>query len=175
MARPDRQARRRSDHVVDARVASPMTRAFLVAVEILAASVWIGGLVTIGIVAQVVRRQFEPATRVSFFRSLGRRYLGVGGGSLLVAFVSGALLLAHGQWTGEKSAAVAVAAALVLATAAGVVQARSLTVLRQRALEPPPQLPLADRIRRRARTAAFLRALIGALTITLVVIAASMS
>jgi uncharacterized membrane protein len=150
-----------------------MARAFLVVVEVLAASVWIGGLVTIGIVAQIVRRQLEPAARVSFFRSLGRRYLTVGGSSLLVALASGALLLARGPWAGEKT--VAVAAALVLATAAGVAQARSLTVLRQGALEDALQSRLADRIRRRARTATFLRALIGSLTIALVVIAASIN
>jgi len=152
-----------------------MVRAFLVIVEVLAASVWIGGLVTIGIVAQIVRRQLEPAARVSFFRSLGRRYLTVGGASLLVALASSALLLARGPWAGEKTVAVAVAAALVLATAAGVAQARSLTVLRQRALEDPLQSRLADRIRRRARTATFLRALIGSLTLALVVIAASIN
>lgn len=151
-----------------------MTRTVLIAVEILAASIWIGGLVAIAIVARIVREQLEPGARVAFFRSLGRRYLCVGGGALLVSFVAGALLLAEGRWTGEKTAAVAVAAALVLVTAAGVVQARSLTVLRRSALDQPAGSPLAARIRRRARVATFDRALIGGLTIALVLVAASM-
>ncbi len=85
------------------------------------------------------------------------------------------LLLARAAWTEEKSAAVAVAAALLLATAAGVVQARSLTVMRRRALDGPAQPALTASIRRGARTATLLRASIGALTIALVVIAATIT
>ena len=175
MACPDRQAysvvRGRGGH----RLTASTVRAALVTVEVLAASVWIGGLAAIGIVAQIVRQQLEPAARVDFFRSLGRRYLNVGGGALLMAFASGALLLARGAWTEEKSAAVAVAAALLLATAAGVLQARSLTVMRRRALDGTAQPALTASIRRGARTATLLRASIGALTIALVVIAATIT
>jgi uncharacterized membrane protein len=149
-------------------------RTLLIAVEVLAGSIWIGGLVVIAVVARIVREQLEPAARVEFFRSLGRRYLWVGGGALLVALVAGGLLLAGGGWTWEKTASVAVAAGLVLVTAAGVVQARSLTVLRRQAAEEPAHGPLAARIRRRARVALFDRALIAALTVALVVVAASM-
>ena len=51
----------------------------LVFVELLAASIWIGGFVAIGVVAKVARAQLEPAQRVAFFRHLGRTYLRVGG------------------------------------------------------------------------------------------------
>jgi putative copper export protein len=55
-----------------------MPRMFLVAVELLSAPVWVGGLVVLGIVAPIARRELDPATRIRFFRSLGRRYLAVG-------------------------------------------------------------------------------------------------
>ena len=143
----------------------------LVTVEVLAASVWIGGLAAIAVVARCVREHLDPPTRVVFFRSLGRRYLRVGLSALLVAYAAGAGLLATGDWSNVKSAMVATAAALLLVTITGVVQARALTRLRAAAIAGDPRLDDHD-IERRALRAAALRGLIAVASVTLVVLAA---
>ncbi len=145
--------------------------ATLVAVELLAASVWVGGLVCIAVVARCAREQLDTAARVAFFRSLGRRYLRVGLGALIFAYTAGALLIGTDDWSDLKSALAITAAALVVVTCAGVMQARSLSRLRVAALAGDPRLS-NDYIARRARRAGALRGLIALLTIGLVILAA---
>jgi hypothetical protein len=146
--------------------------AALVTVELLAASVWVGGLAAIAVVARCVREHLDPATRVAFFRSLGRRYLRIGLGALLTAYGVGAALIATGNWSDLKSAIVATGAALLIITITGVAQARALTRLRAAAVAGDPRL--ADHsIERRARRAAALRGLIVVASVTLVVLAAA--
>ena len=145
--------------------------AALVTVELLAASVWIGGLAAIAVVARCVREHLDPPTRISFFRSLGRRYLRLGVSSLVVAYAAGAGLIATGDWSNIKSAIVGTAAALLLVTITGVVQARALTRLRAAALAGDPRLDDRD-IERRALRAAALRGLIVVASVALVVLAA---
>jgi hypothetical protein len=53
--------------------------ASLTAVLVLAAAVWIGGLVAMFVVARVAQATLGAAERVAFFRSLGRVYGLVGG------------------------------------------------------------------------------------------------
>jgi uncharacterized membrane protein len=144
----------------------------LVTVALLAACVWIGGFVAIAVVARVARSVLDPPARVAFFRSLGRSYGVVGGTALVVCLASGALLLRGQPWTATTSAAAGVAGAVVVATVAGVIQARAMTRLRRRALADPGDPVLAASIRRRARSAAALRAAIGTLSIALVALAA---
>jgi hypothetical protein len=137
----------------------------LVGVLVFAAAVWVGGFVTLVVVARAARHTIGAAERVAFFRALGRGYGVVSGVALLVGLVSGALLLAGRPWTGPVIATVAVAALLVAGTVAGVAQARRLTRLRRRALT---EAALADRVRAAARRAALLRAGIGGLSVALV-------
>lgn len=143
-------------------------RTLLVTVELVSASIWVGGLVAIALVGGIVRTQLAPPARVEFFRVLGRRYLVVGGASLVLALVCGGVLLAAGDWTPARSAAVGVAVALVLVTTAGVIQARALTRARRVALAGTSDAGL----RRRTLAAAALRMLIAVLTVVLVVLAA---
>ncbi len=145
--------------------------AALIAIELLAASVWTGGLVAIAVVARCARQQLDAATRVAFFRALGRRYLRVGVGALVAAYSAGGALIEEGHWSDIKSAIVAAAAALVVVTLAGVVQARSLTRLRAAALAGDPRLDVSY-LARGARRAGALRGLIATLTVTLVVLVA---
>ena len=144
----------------------------LVFVELLAASIWIGGFVAIGVVAKVARAQLEPAERVAFFRLLGRTYLRVGGAALAVALVCGGVLLSNGPWTSAKSAAVVVGLFLAAVTVAGVLQARAMTRLRQEQLRDANTV-LGARIERQETRATLLRAAIGLLTIVLLVVAAT--
>ena len=143
----------------------------LVFIELLAASIWIGGFVAIGVVAKVARAQLEPAQRVAFFRQLGRTYLRVGGVALAIALVCGGVLLASGPWTTAKSAAVVLGVCLAAVTVAGVLQARAMTRLRQEQLRNPNTV-LGARIGRQESRATVLRAAIGLLTIVLLVVAA---
>jgi hypothetical protein len=145
--------------------------ALLVAVELVGASVWIGGLVAVAVVARVARGQLDPPARVAFFRSLGRRYLRVGGTALVVAYADGAVLLARGPWSDARSVALGCAVALACVTLAGVAQARSLTRLRTAALAGDPRIAEGDVVRH-ARRAAALRGLIAALTLAVVLAAA---
>jgi hypothetical protein len=105
--------------------------------------------------------------RVAFFRGLGRAYGLAGGAALTVALASGAVLAATYRWDGQLTASTVVAAGLVAATVAGVIQARRMTRLRQDALRDPGSPELAAKVRRGARTAVALRAAIAALSLAL--------
>jgi uncharacterized membrane protein len=143
----------------------------LVAVELVAASIWIGGLVAIFIVARTASATLGPTDRIAFFRSLGRTYAIVGSVALLVALAVGAVLLDDHPWEGLLIATAIVAGALILALATGMAQARAMTRLRRRALKEPA---LDERVRRGAGLAGALRALIGVLTLALVILAAAL-
>ena len=142
----------------------------LVAVHVLAVAVWVGGLVAIFVVARVASRTLDPAARVAFFRGLGRAYGPVGGIALIVALASGAVLVDRRPWDGLLTATVAVAAGLLLATVAGVLQARAMTRLRYRALDTPAGDELHARVARRALRADALRSAIVLLTLALFVL-----
>lgn len=136
---------------------------------------WIGGFVAIVVVVRIARQQLERPAQVTFFRALGRRYLGVGAGALVVALAAGAALLAEHPWDGTTLAAVLVATALVLVTIVGVVQARGMTRLRAHALSAPDDPVLLARVRRGAARAGILRATIGLLSLALLALAAALA
>jgi uncharacterized membrane protein len=144
----------------------------LLAVHLLAASIWVGGFVAIGVVARIARRTLDPPARIAFFRSLGRAYGRVGGASLAVALGTGAVRLSGSISTAAGLAAVATAAALLVATAAGVRQARAMTRLRSAALRVGDDPGSARTVRRATIAATALRGAIGLLTLALVVLAA---
>jgi hypothetical protein len=151
---------------------SATTQAILLGVFTLASCIWVGGYVAIAVVARVAVRTLAPAQRVAFFRALGRSYVLIGVPSLLVALGTGAGLLTDHVWDGVLTAAVVVAAALVVTLATGVVQARRMTRLRGRALAAPDDPRLSARVRRGARSAALLRATIGLLSLALIALGA---
>lgn len=146
----------------------------LIAVHALAASIWVGGLVAIFVVAGVASRTLAPAQRVEFFRALGRTYGVVGSAALLVAMASGAVLLSDHEWDGLVVAAIILAAALLIVTAAGILQARAMTRLRRQAVTQISGRSLDARVRRGAALASTLRACIGILTLALVVLGAAL-
>ena len=147
----------------------------LLFLHLFAVSVWVGGFVTIAVVTRVVRRQLPMPAQVAFFRSLGRGFGVVGGLALGVALLTGGALLSRRGWDAWAAVAVVLAVALVLATGAGVVQARGMTRLRQRAVREPRDAVLTARIERNARRALVLRALIGALTVALLAFGAALA
>lgn len=145
----------------------------LVTVGLIGLSVWTGGLVAIFVVARTAARTLDGRRRVEFFRALGRSYAIVGNTALAVTLVCGVLLLRSHPWTPAQVGAAAVAGALILATAAGMLQARAMTRLRRRALEPGAID--AQAVRNGARLAAALRGTIGILTLALIVLAATLA
>lgn len=139
-----------------------------IVVLVVSAGVWLGGLLTMPVVARAASATLAPLDRVAFFRALGRAYLPVGGSALTLALLSGAVLLREREWDGLLVASAITAAALVGALALGVAQARRMTRLRQAAGAAPQDAGLGDRVRRGGRSAMALRALIGLLSLTLV-------
>jgi uncharacterized membrane protein len=147
----------------------------LVFVHLLAASVWVGGFVAVAVVARVARRELEAPARVAFFRSLGRTYGKVGGSALGIAVLTGAALLGQHGWDQAAGAAALLALALIVSAVAGVVQARRMTRLRQRAIRRPLDPSLPALIDRGARQALLMRATIGALTLALLALGAALA
>lgn len=136
---------------------------------VVSGGVWLGGYLTMPVVARAASATLAPLDRVAFFRALGRAYLPVGGSALVLALLSGAVLLREHR-SGALLVATAVsAAALVAALAFGVVQARRMTRLRQAAGVTPSDTVLSERVRRGAVAAVILRGLIGLLSLALVV------
>lgn len=144
----------------------------LIAVTAVASAIWIGGLVAIFVVARVASATLDQRHRISFFRALGRTYGIVGSAALLVALAGGAILLDGHPWDGLLIATAIVAGALVVATVAGVTQARAMTRLRRRALSGPTLL--GEQVRRGAIIAAALRGAIAMLTLILVVLGSAL-
>jgi uncharacterized membrane protein len=106
----------------------------LVALLVLGAAVWLGGMAAVAILTVSAGRVLEPTQRVALFRDFGRRYLVFAGAALLLVVVCGAILLAVRPWDGLSTAIVALVAALVIALNAGVRQARAMGRLRRAAL-----------------------------------------
>jgi putative copper export protein len=63
-------------------------------VHLMAAAVWAGGLVFLGIAAGVARARIPAAERIAFFRSLGRRFAIVSGVAAVLLAASGAQMAA---------------------------------------------------------------------------------
>ncbi|MGH2865861.1 MAG: hypothetical protein ACRDJX_11525 [Solirubrobacteraceae bacterium] len=156
--------------MIPAATASPV----LVFLALLGASVWVGGFVAIAVVARAARRTLEPPAQVAFFRALGRSYAVVGDTALVLALASGAELLRAHRWDATTLAAVVLAGALVVATAAGMAQARGMTRLRRRALREPAAPILTAQVRRGAVRATIIRATIGALSLALLALVAAL-
>lgn len=148
---------------------SDATHAAVLCAFTLATSIWVGGYVAIGVVARVAARTLPPRDRIAFFRQLGRTYGIVGGAALLVAVGSGAALLRRRPWDTQLTIAAVLVGALIAFIAVGMIQARRMSRLRAAAIQRPDDQDVAVLVIHGARTAGLLRALIGLLSITLIV------
>lgn len=144
----------------------------LVVLEILSACVWVGSLVCLAVVAAVAKRVLDGRSQVALFAAVGRRYAVLGSASLLLAVGVGlALAWPPRTWSATVDAAVALAGLLVLATMAGMSQARAMGRRRRRALGVPADPAAAAAVRRGRVAATALRTLMAALTLAVVVLA----
>ena len=147
------------------------TSAPLVAVELIAASIWVGGMVCIAIVAKAARGVLDESSQVAFFRAVGRRYGMVGTASLLIAIAAG-LAWPPSSWSRTIDAAVVLAGVLVVATIAGMMQARAMTALRRKLIANAGDSSTAVALRRGRLLANGIRGLMALMTLAIVILAA---
>lgn len=145
----------------------------LIAIEMLAVSIWVGSLVCLALVAKVAREELDEASRVALFRRIGRLYSVIGTSSLLVAIGAGVAIawpLSHAGAAGAVM--VVLTGALLLATGTGMVQARRMTVRRRRVIEKPDDERASSAVRRGAALAGALRGSIALLTLVILLLGA---
>lgn len=152
----------------DPTIATAVFDQLLTFVLMVSGSIWAGGYVAIVVVTRIVRRRFAPADQIAFFQDLGRIRGSTAALALVAAIAAGVIMLVRAGWTDTATVAAATALGLVLATIAGVRQARMMTGRRRAALADPMNEQLAAAVRRSAIRAALLRGLIGALTLILI-------
>lgn len=151
---------------------SDTAEAIMLAVLVLATSIWVGGYVTIAVVARTATTTLDPGARIAFFRSLGRTYLRVGLPALIVALITGGVLARDHERDTLLITTAVVAAVLLVSFAVAVAQARRMTLLRRRLLGSAEDKHLSEQVLRGARAAGALRAVLGLLSIALVVLGA---
>lgn len=148
-------------------------RTVLIAIEMLAASVWVGSLVCLALVAGVARRVLDGPSRVALFRGIGRSYGRVGTGALLVAIAAGVAIAGRpSHWATTITVAIILSGVLVALTFVGMAQARRMTLQRQRALGAPHDASIATTIGRGAAVAGALRGSIALLSLVILALGA---
>ncbi len=153
--------------------------------HLIAAAVWTGGLVFLGIAAGVARATIPGSERIAFFRTLGRRFAILAGLSALLIAATGADMADDRlpSWSalldtdyGRILFAKIVLFALVLVEAAvhSLVLGPRLGRLRQALLGSPEDAELQSRLRRTAAVSGIVSALMLAQTLAILVLAADL-
>ena len=149
----------------------------LVTIHVLAALLWLGGMLFLGVVGAPVLRAIEPpALRQRLFHELGRRFRTVGWIAIATLVVTGVLLLrARGllHWSGVFGSAAfwrttlgtVLAAKLATVVTMIVVSAVHDFLLGPAAGRATPGSPTAIALRRRAALLARINALVGVLLV----------
>lgn len=142
----------------------------LIAVHLLALSVWVGSIVAIAVVARASTRVLDDAARIKLFASVGRTYASVGPIALVVTFITGVITAgAPSGWSWWATTAVVVTLVLVVVAVVAMLQAHRMTGLR-RALVAAPQDPdRARAVKAGRRLAGGLRGAISLLTLVAIV------
>jgi putative copper export protein len=157
----------------------------VLALHLLAAAVWAGGLVFLGVAAGVARATVPERERIAFFRALGRRFL-------TVALVSAAVLAGTGfdladdrlsTWSAVTGTSdgrlilwktILFAVALALALVHSLVLGPGIRRARERLLERPHDETAEAALRRAGATSGIAQMLILVLTVAVVVLAAGL-
>jgi len=153
------------------------------ALHLIAAAIWAGGLVFLGIAVGAARQTLGDRGRIALFRRLGRRFLVVGGSALAVLIATGIPMASdrlasfgdlfdtdYGKRLADKLALVVVV--ILLTAFHSFVQGPALSRLRERALERPADPELAATIRRKAALAGIVSMLNLLATLAILVLAA---
>lgn len=148
-------------------------RTVVITLGMLGASTWVGSLVCLAVVSAAATKTLDGQSRVALFRRVGRLYGVVGTTSLLTAIMAGlALAWPPSDIDGALALMFVLAGVLVVATAAGMAQARRMTVIRHALLAAPTDARTAARVRRGALVATLLRGSLAAITLAILVIGA---
>jgi copper resistance protein D len=150
--------------------------------HLIAAAIWAGGLVFLGLSVGAARRTLGETERIDFFGSMGRRFALVGGIALLVLIATGSDMvsdrdawdtLGEGTYGGTLLAKlILVGVVVVLTLVHSVVQGPALSRLREEAAARPDDPALAARIRRQAALSGVVSSLILLVTLAILVLAA---
>ena len=153
------------------------------ALHLIAAAVWAGGLIFLGVAVGAARKTLGDRERIALFRQLGRRFLVVGGSAMLVLIATGSSLASdrlaafgdlfdtdYGKRLSEKVALVVVV--ILLTAFHSFVQGPALSRLREQALERPGDPELAAAIRRKSARAGVVSLLNLLATLAILVLAA---
>lgn len=150
-----------------------LIRTLLVILEMVTASVWLGGLVCVAIVVRVSRRVLDESSQLALIRVLGRRYGVVGTISLLVAFVTYLLLLGRpSSWSIMCTTTVITWGFLILISWRAVIQARLTSALRRSVLETGSGSSASSTMLRSRKSANALRVVMGLTSMTVLVLVA---
>jgi putative copper resistance protein D len=151
--------------------------------HLIAAAVWAGGIVFLGLAVGAARRTLGDRERIALFRQLGRRFLLVGGVALAVLIATGTDMASdrlasvgdlfdtdYGKRLAEKLALVI--AVILLTAFHSLVQGPALSRLREEALARPGDGELAATIRRKSARAGIVSASNLLATLAILVLAA---
>jgi putative copper export protein len=151
--------------------------------HLIAAAVWAGGMVFLGIAVGAARRTLADRERIALFRQLGRRFLIVGGAAMAVLIATGSSMAAdrltsfgdlfdtdYGKRLAEKLGLVVIV--ITLTAFHSLVQGPALSRLREQALERPGDPGVAAAIRRKAARAGIVSMLNLLATLAILVLAA---
>jgi copper resistance protein D len=151
--------------------------------HLIAAAVWAGGLVFLGLAVGAARGTLADHDRIALFRRLGGRFLVVGGIALAALIATGTDMAAdrlasfgdlfdtdYGKRLAEKLALVIVV--IVLTVFHSFVQGPALSRLREEALDRPGDPELAATIRRKSARAGVVSALNLLATLAILVLGA---
>ncbi len=154
-------------------------------IHLIAAAVWAGGLVFLGVAAAVARRTIPEGDRIAFFRMLGRRFAFAAAAAAVLLAATGADMASDrlASWSalvntsyGRILFAKIVLFALAL-TEAGVhslVLGPRIGALREALLASPGDAALQARLRRTAAVSGVLSVLMLLQTIAILVLAADL-
>jgi putative copper export protein len=154
-------------------------------IHLIAAAVWAGGLVFLGVAAGVARKTIPDEERIAFFRMLGRRFVFIAAASALLLAATGADMASDRlvSWSalvdtsyGSILLAKIVLFTLALAEAAvhSLVLGPRIGALREALQASPQDAALQDRLRRTAAVSGVLSALMLLQTIAILVLAADL-
>jgi copper resistance protein D len=149
---------------------------FELSLHLIAAAVYVGGVVFLGLAAASARATVSPRERIALFRLLGQRFLLLSGGALLILIGTGAAMAADGDYgerLNQKLGVVAIAVALTYYHS--FIQGPTLSRVREQALDRPGDADLAAEIRRLSAQAGIVQALILVSTLASLVMAARLT
>jgi putative copper export protein len=153
--------------------------------HLIAAAVWAGGLVFLGLAAGVARATIPERERVEFFRMLGRRFLWVTAAAAVLLALTGVHLARDeipgwSLFTDSSQAHLILAKTILFASALGLAALHSFVLgprvrrVRERLLDAPDDPKASAELRRASAVSGIVSAVMLAETVAILVLAADL-